>query len=132
MTTTEEFVGKVLGDTVGLTNTVLAWIGDELGLWKDSRSTAVSPRLSSALTPATQRHQWRRSRGIGSRRDRRRPYERVTRLDAPPNALYGRMAMGGLVLGAFEVDGIEVRAVSDEELHWLSNFIEGTSPGEQP
>src|SRR5262245_45261954 len=34
MATTEEFVGKVMGDTVGLTNTVLAWMGDELGLWK--------------------------------------------------------------------------------------------------
>jgi tetratricopeptide (TPR) repeat protein len=53
-------------------------------------------------------------------------------LDAPPKALDGRMAMGGLVLGAFEVDAVEVRAVSDEELHWLSNFIEGTSPGEEP
>jgi hypothetical protein len=28
MATTEEFVGKVLGDNVGLTNSVLAWIGE--------------------------------------------------------------------------------------------------------
>ncbi len=53
-------------------------------------------------------------------------------LDAPPKALDGRVLMGALVLGAFEVDGIEVRAVSDEELHWLSNFIEGTAAEGQP
>src|SRR5690348_12840366 len=47
MTTTEAFVGKVLGDTAGLTNTVLAWIGDELGLWKDLH--ARGPATSAAL-----------------------------------------------------------------------------------
>lgn len=49
MTTTEEFVGKVMGDTVGLTNTVLAWIGDELGLWKDltKRGPATSVELAA-------------------------------------------------------------------------------------
>jgi SAM-dependent methyltransferase len=49
MATTEEFVGKVLGDTVGLSNTVLAWIGDELGLWKDlaTRGPATSADLAS-------------------------------------------------------------------------------------
>jgi SAM-dependent methyltransferase len=35
MTTTDAFVGKVLGDTVGLTTTVLAFIGDRLGIWKE-------------------------------------------------------------------------------------------------
>jgi SAM-dependent methyltransferase len=35
MTTTEAFVGKVMGDTVGLTTTVLAFIGDKLGIWKE-------------------------------------------------------------------------------------------------
>jgi SAM-dependent methyltransferase len=48
MGTTEAFVGKVLGDTTGLTNTVLAWIGDELGLWKDlhGRGPATSTQLA--------------------------------------------------------------------------------------
>jgi SAM-dependent methyltransferase len=48
MATTEEFVGKVMGDTVGLTNTVLAWIGDEVGLWKDlaQRGPATSAELA--------------------------------------------------------------------------------------
>jgi 2-polyprenyl-3-methyl-5-hydroxy-6-metoxy-1,4-benzoquinol methylase len=51
MTTTEAFVGKVLGDTTGLTNTVLAWIGDELGLWKDlhARGPATSVALASRM-----------------------------------------------------------------------------------
>lgn len=53
-------------------------------------------------------------------------------LDTPPNALDGKLALGGLVLGAYEVDSLSIRAISDEELHWLSNFIEGTAPGEQP
>jgi SAM-dependent methyltransferase len=45
---TEGFVGKVLGDTTGLTNTVLAWMGDELGLWKDlaAKGGATSPELA--------------------------------------------------------------------------------------
>lgn len=45
---TEAFVGKVLGDTTGLTNTVLAWIGDEVGLWKDlhARGPATSMELA--------------------------------------------------------------------------------------
>ena len=51
MATTDEFVGKVLGDTVGLTNTVLAWIGDELGLWKDL--AAGGPATSSGLAGRT-------------------------------------------------------------------------------
>jgi SAM-dependent methyltransferase len=48
MNATEAFVGKVLGDTTGLTNTVLAWIGDELGLWKDlhARGPATSGQLA--------------------------------------------------------------------------------------
>jgi 2-polyprenyl-3-methyl-5-hydroxy-6-metoxy-1,4-benzoquinol methylase len=51
MTTTEAFVGKVLGDTTGLTNTVLAWIGDELGLWKDLH--AKGPATSAELAGRT-------------------------------------------------------------------------------
>src|SRR5690349_9786326 len=47
MATTEDFVGKVMGDTVGLTNTVLAWIGDELGLWKELG--AGGPRTSADI-----------------------------------------------------------------------------------
>lgn len=46
---TEDFVGKVLTDTTGLTTTVLAWIGDELGIWKylaahDSETSAEVAR----------------------------------------------------------------------------------------
>ena len=49
MATTEEFVGKVMGDTVGLTNTVMAWIGDELGIWKSlaSGGPATSQELAT-------------------------------------------------------------------------------------
>jgi len=49
MATTEEFVGKVVGDTVGLTNTVLSWIGDELGLWKElaARGPGTSAELGT-------------------------------------------------------------------------------------
>ncbi len=53
-------------------------------------------------------------------------------LDAPPQALDGRIVMSYLLTGACEIDGFQVRAVSDEELHWLSNFIDGSSPGERP
>src|SRR5581483_2948017 len=47
--TTEAFVGKVLADTTGLTTTVLAWIGDELGLWKDlhAKGAATSAELAA-------------------------------------------------------------------------------------
>jgi SAM-dependent methyltransferase len=47
--TTEAFVGKVLADTTGLTTTVLAWIGDELGLWKDlhGKGAATSVELAT-------------------------------------------------------------------------------------
>jgi SAM-dependent methyltransferase len=57
MASTEDFVGKVLGDTVGLSNTVLAWIGDELGLWKDlatggaTTSAELSTRRGLAERP---------------------------------------------------------------------------------
>ena len=51
MATTEEFVGKVMGDTVGLTNTVLAWMGDELGLWKDLAT--AGPATSAELAART-------------------------------------------------------------------------------
>src|SRR5262252_7964521 len=49
--TTEAFVNKVVGDTVGLTNTVLAFIGDELGLWKDL--AAQGPATSAELARRT-------------------------------------------------------------------------------
>ena len=51
MATTEEFVGKVMGDTVGLTNTVLAWMGDELGLWKElaARGPTTSVDLAAKM-----------------------------------------------------------------------------------
>jgi SAM-dependent methyltransferase len=51
MATTEEFVGKVVGDTVGLTNTVLAWMGDELGLWKElaARGATTTADLATKL-----------------------------------------------------------------------------------
>jgi 2-polyprenyl-3-methyl-5-hydroxy-6-metoxy-1,4-benzoquinol methylase len=49
--TTEAFVNKVLGDTVGLTNTVLAFIGDDLGLWKDL--AAQGPATSADLARRT-------------------------------------------------------------------------------
>jgi SAM-dependent methyltransferase len=55
--TTEAFVGKVLGDTTGLTTTVLAWMGDELGLWKDlhahgaATSAALAQRTGLAERP---------------------------------------------------------------------------------
>jgi SAM-dependent methyltransferase len=44
----EAFVGRVLGDTVGLTTAALAFIGDALGLWKDlhSRGAATSDELA--------------------------------------------------------------------------------------
>ncbi len=53
-------------------------------------------------------------------------------LDTPPQALDGRILFGALIHGACEIDALQVRAVSDEELHWLSNFIDGSSPGGQP
>lgn len=53
-------------------------------------------------------------------------------LDAPPQALDGRIVMSYLLVGACEIDAFQVRAVSDEELHWLSNFIDGAAPGERP
>jgi len=48
---TEAFVGKVLGDTTGLTNTVMAWIGDELGLWKalHAKGAATSAELAERM-----------------------------------------------------------------------------------
>jgi len=53
-------------------------------------------------------------------------------LDAPPKALDGRIYFGSLLIADIEIDGLEVHAVTDEELHWLSNFVEQSSPGEQP
>jgi 2-polyprenyl-3-methyl-5-hydroxy-6-metoxy-1,4-benzoquinol methylase len=47
----EEFLGKVLGDTAGLTTTVLASIGDRLGLWKDL--AANGPATSDELATRT-------------------------------------------------------------------------------
>ena len=47
--TTEEFLGKVLGDTSGTTITVLATIGDKLGLFKElaARGPATSNELAT-------------------------------------------------------------------------------------
>lgn len=53
-------------------------------------------------------------------------------LDAPPQALDGRIYFGSLLNGAYALDSLEVHAVSDEELHWLTNFVEGESAGESP
>ncbi len=53
-------------------------------------------------------------------------------VDAPPKALDGRVLFGMLNLAAAVMDSLEVHAVSDEELHWLTNFVEGSVPGEQP
>ena len=53
-------------------------------------------------------------------------------LDAPPGSLDGRIYIGTLPYGVIEVDSLEVHAVSDEELHWLKNFTEGVTPGDQP
>ncbi|MBA2326046.1 MAG: methyltransferase domain-containing protein [Actinobacteria bacterium] len=47
----EEFVGKVLTDTSGLTTTVLSSIGDRLGLWKDL--AASGPTTSAELAART-------------------------------------------------------------------------------
>lgn len=48
-TKVEEFLGKVLTDTSGLTVTVLASIGDRLGLWKDlaTNGAATSAELAT-------------------------------------------------------------------------------------
>jgi len=47
MTTTEEFVGKVLGDVSGLMAAKMATLGDALGLWKDL--AANGPATSGEL-----------------------------------------------------------------------------------
>src|SRR3954466_4740137 len=47
----EEFVGKVLGDASGLTATLLAGIGDRLGLFKDL--AANGPASSAVLANRT-------------------------------------------------------------------------------
>ncbi|MGE0606992.1 MAG: PKD domain-containing protein [Pirellulales bacterium] len=46
-------------------------------------------------------------------------------LDAPPLAQDGHVTMMMLTVGAIEIDGLTVRAVSDRQLDALSNFIEG-------
>jgi SAM-dependent methyltransferase len=51
----EEFLGKVLGDTSGLTVTVLASLGDRLGLWKDL--AANGPATSQELATRTGIHE---------------------------------------------------------------------------
>jgi SAM-dependent methyltransferase len=45
----EAFVGKVLGDTTGTTNTVLAYIGDRLGLFKDLVANGPATSVELAL-----------------------------------------------------------------------------------
>ena len=51
----EAFVGKVLGDTAGTTATVLAGIGDRLGLFKDL--AASGPATSGELAARTGIHE---------------------------------------------------------------------------
>lgn len=54
---TENFLGKVLGDTSGLTNTVLAAIGDRFGLFKDlARSGPVTSAELAAHTHVNERY----------------------------------------------------------------------------
>lgn len=50
-------------------------------------------------------------------------------LDAPP-ANDGRVALSTLAVGAIQIDGLSVQAVTDRQLDALSNFIERTSQGE--
>ncbi len=47
----DAFVGKVVGDTVGLASTAMASIGDRLGLFKDLARTG--PTTSSELAART-------------------------------------------------------------------------------
>jgi SAM-dependent methyltransferase len=49
----EEFVGQVLTDVSGLTKTVLASIGDRLGLWKDLAANGPSTSVELADRTAT-------------------------------------------------------------------------------
>lgn len=51
----EEFVGQVLTDVSGMTNTILAGIGDRLGLWKDL--AANGPSTSTELAGRTGVHE---------------------------------------------------------------------------
>ena len=50
-TKVEEFVGKMLTDMSGMTNSILASIGDRLGLWKDLATNG--PATSSELAART-------------------------------------------------------------------------------
>lgn len=52
-------------------------------------------------------------------------------LDAPP-ANDGRVAMSTLAVGAIQMDGLSVQAVTDRQLDALTNFIEGTAEGDVP
>ena len=49
-------------------------------------------------------------------------------LDAPL-ANDGKFTMSVLTMGAVEIDGLSVKAVTDRQLDALSNFIEGTPEG---
>jgi hypothetical protein len=51
----DAFVGKVMGDTVGLAVTALASIGDRLGLFKDLARNG--PSTSAELASRTQTHE---------------------------------------------------------------------------
>jgi len=50
----KEFVGKMLGDTSGLTATLLAGIGDRLGLFKNLKAngpaTSAEPAARTSIT----------------------------------------------------------------------------------
>jgi tetratricopeptide (TPR) repeat protein len=52
-------------------------------------------------------------------------------LDAPL-ANDGRVTLSVLTVGAIQIDGLSVRAVTDRDLDALSNFIERTGEGESP
>jgi hypothetical protein len=51
----EAFVGKVVGDTVGLANTAMPSVGDRLGLFKDLASHG--PSTSAELAERTATHE---------------------------------------------------------------------------
>jgi hypothetical protein len=50
----DAFVGKVLGDTVGLANTAMASLGDRLGLFKDLARSGASSSTDLAARTGTQ------------------------------------------------------------------------------
>ena len=54
---TQAFVGRMLGDSAALTTTVLAAIGDQLGLWKDlDRCGGGTSRAIAERNGLSERH----------------------------------------------------------------------------